>query len=272
MRVAALVPHLKPFGGIRRFLEIGNVFVDSPEVDYTVLCPHPKMDMPLEWFDYRGVIRPLTPPTEMGDSYDLVIVGDPPSFRYLDRFPSTQVYVYVIAGGEYTAQYKGFLATSYKHLSFVNNRVFLKDFPEARVVEGGVDINHFRSYRRFKVGYYAGRGDTKGESTIVESLSGLPNVELLPIQNILNKDLPVIYRSLDYFVAWEQRTGWSNTAAEAAACGVPVITNGVNVEPWADRAIVVKDLRRFFTCPMMDLSWGTVAAKLLELWKADGWI
>jgi hypothetical protein len=120
------------------------------------------------------------------------------------------------------------------------------------------------------VGYYAGRGALKGEDAIVSALSGVPHVELVPIAGLSHRDLVEAYSSLNYFVAWESREGWSNTAAEALSCGVPVVTNGVGCEPFLDRCITVPDLRRFFERPLHEFSWEVVCMKLADIWKRDG--
>ena len=54
------------------------------------------------------------------------------------------------------------------------------------------------------------------------------------------------YQQLHWYVAWEGGGGWCNMAAEALACGVQVVTNGNNCEPFLDRCYETDDLRKFF--------------------------
>ena len=258
MKIAAILPHLKQFGGVRRFLELGNVLVGLGH-EYTVVIPDEPTNR-LGWFDFHGLLRQVG-----SETYDVVLIGDPPSFPLLDRFTCPK-YVWVIAGGKYIPQYRRLYG---QHPFLLNNRVFLEDFPAARLVEGGVNTSHFRP-AKLRVGYYAGRGAAKGEREILGQLMDHPSVRLLPLEGRNNNDLPAYYSSLDYFVAWEQRPGWSNTAAEALACGVPVVTNGVNCEPFLTRCIVVQSLRDFFLDPMADFSWDRVADRLIEIWTEDG--
>ena len=71
-------------------------------------------------------------------------------------------------------------------------------------------------------------------------------------------------------MAWESRGGGTcNTAAEAIASGLTVVTNGVNTEPYANRVIKVDNLREFFTDPMKEFSWDRIADKLLEIFEKD---
>jgi hypothetical protein len=177
--------------------------------------------------------------------------------------------VWVIAGGQYTKQY---LEMVDRYPMLINNRSFLKTYPDARLVEGGVNTFHFRRLYPVKVGYYAGRGDIKGESQILEALSGSDFIKLVPFRDLSNTGMLQLYNAVDYFVAWEQRPGWSNTAAEAVACGTEVLTNGVNCEPFLDRCRVFESLqqvRDFLLAPMSDFAWERVAERLLEIWKED---
>jgi len=272
MRIAAILPHLKQFGGVRRFLELALVF-QSRGHEYEVVLPDAQEHC--GWFDGAVTCHNLKSRKYFGYDrlkFDVVLIGDPPSFPLLKKVEG-QPYIYVIAGGEYILQYRKLYG---KHPFLLNNRCFLEPFPEARLVEGGVNTAHFRiprSHPRSKaiwVGYQGGRGDTKGEAHIVEQLSGIGGLRTMGIEGETNDGLPLCYYMLDFFVSWQERPGWANMAAEALACGIPVVTNGKNVEPFIDRCIVVDNLREFFTNPMAEFSWERVADRLEEIWKEDG--
>ena len=51
--------------------------------------------------------------------------------------------------------------------------------------------------------------------------------------NITQNALASVYRGADIFVSAEHRAGWNNTAAEAAACGLPIITTGSGTSDFA---------------------------------------
>jgi len=267
VRISAVVPHLKPFGGVRRFLEIGNVFAARGH-EFRAWTLGGEKD--IKWFDYKGQLEHwvnLSSRHGITPGEQIVLIGDPLSFKYFKDFPNAVSYVYVIAGGEYLPQYQKLYG---EHPFLLNNRVFLTEFPEGRLVEGGVNSLHFRRKRPFRVGYYAGRGRIKGEQEIIDQLSDLRAVDLVGISGFSNDQIAKVYSCLDYFVVWESRPGWSNTAAEALASGVPVVTNGTNCEPFLDRCIVVDSLREFFMSPMKDLSWESVVDRLIEIWQEDG--
>ena len=267
MKIGIILPHLRIFGGIRRFLEVGRLLMaHGHDVTYYV-----KETGPLAWYD--PIFSPkieLWPKTYPLATY---LIGDPPSFPQLAKIGHLEhVYVWVIAGGKYIPMYQK-LYNEPSRLPFnhflLNNRVFLPSFPSARLCEGGVNTRRFTPWI-IRVGYYAGRGEMKGESHIVKSLSNIKHIDLVPIEGFGHNALVEVYRSLHYFVAWEQRPGWSNTAAEALACGISVVTNGVNVEPFRNRCIVVEDLRDFFVKPMEEWSWYNTVDRLEQIWKEDG--
>lgn len=257
MKIGILLPHMRAFGGVRRFLEVGNHLVKlNWSVGYYV-----GEFSDTSWFG-QAILGDIS---HWNDPFNvpIMLVGDPPSFKHLIRcYSSTSIYIWVIAGGDYTKAYQDYHKENPKARFLINNRSFRSDFPYATLLEGGVNTDFFKPVNKIRVGYYAGRGSTKGESHIVESLSPLPSVELVPIQGMSSEQVREVFSTLKYFVAWEQRPGWSNTSAEALACGVPVVTNGINCEPFADRCIVVKDLRKFFESPMDEFSWRGVANKL----------
>lgn len=271
MRIAAIVPHMLPFGGVRRFLEVGNV-LSNRGYDYMLFVknvePHGKPVEP--WMNYTGKMISWEK-AKYNIEADVVLIGDPPSFPILDEDPSFnvsgKVYIWVIAGGIYLKEYKNYESKGYSMI--LNSRVYSKDFPSARLCEGGVNTKVFTP-KTTRVGYYAGRGRQKGEYHIVDSLKDLKNVVLVAIKGLKTPELIEVYKSLDYFVCSEIRPGWPNTSVEALACGVPVVSDSLNTSPFSDRVINVKDLRGFFKSPMEDFSWERTCDRLEETWREDG--
>ncbi len=270
MRIAAIVPHILPFGGVRRFLEVGNV-LSNRGYDYLLFVknmePHGKPVEP--WMNYTGKMVSWEKAKYKIEA-DVILIGDPPTFPVFEDptvKTSGKAYIWVIAAGIYLKGYKEYEAKGYPMI--LNNRVYSEDFPSARLCEGGVNTHVF-SPKTVRVGYYAGRGQHKGEPHIVSSLKGMGHVIPVAIQGLKTPDLVKAYKSLDYFVCSENRPGWPNTAAEALACGIPVVSDSLNTSPFSDRVINVKDLREFFKSPMEDFSWERTCDRLEEIWREDG--
>jgi len=261
VKVGTVLPHMLKFGGVRRFLEIGNRLAARGHEHLLAVKPG---EASCDWMEYRGRIVGLD---DLLQSSDVLLVGDPPCItKYVwGHFPKDRLYVYVIAGGEYFSQYDKF----YGRCPFLLcNRVFQTRYPKGILLEGAVNTQGFRRTRSLRVGYQAGKGKSKGEALVRDALKDIPGLQPVPIQGVVSDQvLRHVYEGLDYFVAWEQREGWSNMAAEALACGVPVVTNGRNVEPFRDRCILVEDLRGFFLNPMGDFTWDGLVTRLLEIFN-----
>jgi len=258
---------MQPLGQIRRFLEVGNVLASRGH-HYTVYANNGKDED--RWMNYTGKLSSWK---EAGFTFeaDVVLIGDP-STLYILEDPnvtiSGKVYVWVLA------DYWGCLE-KYKKLEekgyalILITRLYVENFPNARMCEGGVNTSIFTP-KILKVGYYAGRRAHKGEQHIVDSLKGLRNVVPVPISGLDTTDLVRAYKKLDYFVCSETSKGWSNMAAEAVACGIPVVSDSHNTASFSDRVINVKDLRAFFEDPMGEFSWERTCDRLEAIWKEDG--
>jgi len=267
MKVGAILPHVRCFGGVRRFLEIGNEFIRRG-IDYTIFA---RKERVCDWFDFRGKI-------EGCDNIiaDFVFASYPPDFKVIPRVKG-KVFVYVIAGGMYIEGYR----KVYGRYPFIlNNRVFRKWFKKSHLVEGGVNVHTFSpnshsKSKKVRVLFYD--KNSKGAPYIRKELLGLKNIELIGLNGLKNEELVKEYQRGDFFVSWESRPGWSNTSAEALSCGLTVVGNGVNCEPFVDRIIKVNSLRSFFSNPenlqkrrrysMEDFSWEKVVDKLLEVFR-----
>lgn len=271
MKIAAIVPFVLPFGGIRRFLEVGNVMTARGH-DYTLYSKDAPVGARVSsWVDYHGKFLGWEE-AEYTFEADVIMVAHPNALFVLDdpRVTITgKVYIWVIAAGikSFRELYQEYDARGYSMILLT--RMYQKDFPNAELCEGGVNTSTFTP-KTLRVGYYAGRGTHKGEPHIVDSLNDLIHIIPVPIKGLDTPDLVKVYKSLDYFVCSETRAGWSNMAAEAIACGIPVVSDSVNTSLFSDKVINVKNLRAFFENPMGDFSWERVCDRLLEIWRNYG--
>ena len=254
MKVGAILPHLGVYGGVRRFLELGNVFTKKG-IEYTIFC---NKEQECRWFSCNFKIKDWS-----NIETDYILIGDPPCFRILPKAKG-KIFIYVIAGGLYIDMYK---AVYGKYPFILINRASIKYFPRSYLVEGGINTKHFTPKKR-RVLYYNDPRTIKGSGYIESQLKDLKNIELVGLKGLNNEELANAYKTGDYFVAWEAREGGTcNTGAEALASGLTVVTNGVNCEYFLDRVIVVENLRKFFADPMGEFSWERAVDKLLKIFQ-----
>ena len=258
--IGAVIPCLDKRGGVRHFLEIGNVLTRRG-YDYTIFTDDSAEK--LDWFKFDGQIKDW----RYGIKADIILVGDPQLLPVTDVMEG-KIYVWVIASGPYKEMYEPYVG---KFPFLLINRWFLKDYPNGHVVELGVNTEHFTPRIR-RVLFYSGgeRGLHKQGHIIYAALQDVPWVELVELKDLNNDELAEAYRSGDYFVAWEMEGGFSNTAAEALASGLPVVTNGNNCEPFIDKCIIVntpEKLRQFFVDPMKYNTWEYTVDELLKVLK-----
>lgn len=273
MKIGAIIPHCQIFGGNRRYLELGNCFIKRG-IDFTIYAKKPNCD----WFDFKGKIEGWK-----NIKADYILCGDPPSFGILPQ-TTGKIFIYVQAGGGYIMGSKwakgGYISLYGKYPFIANHRIFLKDFPKAHLIEGGVNTKFFKpnlavpKSDKPRVLYY-NRG-SKGGEYIKSQLADLDTIELVGFQGLNNNELLKLYQGADFFISWESRDGWPNTAVEALSCGLTVVSSGFNCQPFINNVTIVKSLRQFFMdkdnfivekkyCSMERFSWEKVADKLLEL-------
>lgn len=255
--ISAVVPCLEKRGGIRQFLEIGNILVDRG-YDYTIFTDDPPNI--LDWFNFKGKIVDW----RNGIKADKILIGDPQILPATDQMEG-EIFMWVIAGiGPYKEMYAPYRG---KFKTLVNGRYYLKDYPEASLCELGVDTKHFTPKKR-RVLYYSGRSAQKQVHIIERALSNIDSVELFELKGLGNDELVQAYHSGDFFVAWQMEGGFAGMVAEALACGLPVVTNGNCCAPFIEKVIVVnteQELRDFFENPMKDFTWEKTVDNLLKI-------
>lgn len=259
--IGAILPHLQRYGGVRRFIELGNEFIKKG-YSFTLFLPKKEKKRARKYsWDFKGEMASFK---EIGSHIHLFLLGHPRSpctdvLPLLDK--TIPIYIYVIAGGEYIRDYR---KLEKRYPLVVNNRSFLEYFPKARVIEGGVNTSYFRP-EKLRVAYHGAKG-----GTVEKELSLIPFIELIPLKNLDDESLLKAYQRADWFVSWEERPGWANMAAEALSCGCGVVSNGVNTQPFQDKIVVVDDLQEFFLDPLSNLNWKYVARKWEDIFKEDG--
>lgn len=254
LALGVILPHTKIFGGVKRFFEIGNILIGKGHA-FTVFTPDGKAP---EWFDFKGAVVPLEKIS--GYFFDALFITEP---DYLQQLKNANTALRIFYAVLQRRHIKSVLAQDdiivfanssplYQYLGGTKKSNLVKCI-------GGIDAHKFRFQPRKPVpgepfvvlAYGRFYRRKKGTDLVVKACETLYrkgyNVKLLlfdsPVDEADRKkveafsckvpfeffvDYPVdqltdLYHKADLFVSAERNAGWSNTSAEAMACGVPVV-------------------------------------------------
>lgn len=255
LTLGVILPHTKLFGGVKRFFEIGNILVRKGHA-FTIFTPDGRGP---DWFDFHGSVVALENIRDF--AFDALFITEPEYLSHLKDARTALRIFYAVLQRRYIKKVMAkpglmVMANSgslYRYLGGEKKKNLVKCI-------GGIDADKFKFAGRppkkesepFVVLAY-GRfyRRKKGTSLVVKACEHLYrsgyNLRLLlfdtPVDEQARKkverftckapfeffiDHPVaqmaaLYHKADLFVSAERNAGWSNTCAEAMACGVPVI-------------------------------------------------
>jgi glycosyltransferase involved in cell wall biosynthesis len=259
VKIAALLPHVEIFGGVRRYLEIGNELVEK---GHTFVLFTPKGERP-DWLEFAGTSRPFE--SLEADRFDIGLCSEYSVLPHFDRLKAEAKFFYFLLEGH---KKEGEVARSGYY--FLGNsegicrRVERKYGLHCYRAPGGINPDIFYPLEKsapapspaaggeFRILCY-GRvyKKRKGVRHVIRAVEGLypkfPGLRLIFFDSLVGEDRrdprPLIKTSVphdfhlnlpqekmawlfsgaDLFVSAEKRAGWANTAAEAMACRVPVV-------------------------------------------------
>lgn len=263
MKIAALLPHVEIFGGVRRYLELGNEFVRRGH-QFLLYTPE---GQPPHWLEFKGEIRPLA--TAFQENHDIVLCSEYSLLNDFIACPAKVKFFYFVLA-RHPLEKKvvrlpfRFLANSSGLARYFSRRYGL----HCEVAAGGINPALFHPQKRegsqeeFRVLCY-GRiyRRRKGIHLVVKAVEKLwkkyPETKLLlfdsPVKGesrdpreILKTPVPYeffwnlpqnkmawLYSQADVFVSAEWRAGWSNPTAEAMACGIAVVCTPAGTQDFA---------------------------------------
>jgi len=263
MKIAALLPHVEVFGGVRRYLEIGNEFVRRGE-EFTLF--HPKGNRP-EWLEFKGIVRPFSSLEE--ETFDIGLCSEYSILPYFEKLNAKKKFFYFVR-----EKHKKDREVVKKNFLFLGNsekacrRLERKFGISCPRVVGGVNPEIFypmkaREQRdEFRILCY-GRiyKKVKGIKDIIHAVENLskrlshlrliffdcwveeekkdPRTMIktrVPYDfhfNLPQDKMAWLFSQADIFVSAEKRAGWSNTTAEAMACCLPVVCTKNGTEDFA---------------------------------------
>jgi len=254
MKIAALLPHIEVFGGVRRYLELGNEFSRR---GHTFVLFHPGGGKP-GWLDFQAEARPLSSLAD--EEFDIGLCSEYSILTEFDRLRARSKFFYFVLEGhkrerEVVRRNFRFLGNSegicrrmerkygiacLRAAGGVNPRIFHPE-PDRQKDRNTFNILCYgRIYKR-----------RKGIGSVIRAVESLarahPNLRLIFFDTLVGRDrcdprpliktrvphdfhldLPQdrmawLFSQADLFVSAERRAGWSNTTAEAMACRVPVV-------------------------------------------------
>jgi len=253
MKIAAILPHLDVFGGVRRYIEIGNIFVKR---GHSFKIYHPSGSPPT-WLEFLGETRPIE--QVISDENEIAISSDYSVLDYLERANAQKKIFYCLLehkNNRRVCRNKKFLIMGNSTgICEMVRRKFKRDCIEAI---GGVNPELFHPVEIKKesgeiriLSYGRIYKKRKGIDKVVKAAEILhrsyPSLKLLlfdtPVGNprvdsrgMLRTKIPVrfysalpqermanLYSQADIFVSAEKRAGWSNPCAEAMACRTAVV-------------------------------------------------
>lgn len=254
MKIAAVLPHVEIFGGVRRYLEIGNELTSR---GYYFVLFHPDGNKP-EWLEFKGITKSFSSLSK--ETFDIGLCSEYSVLPYFEKLNARAKCFYFLLKG-----HKQEKETIKKNYFFLGNSEGLCRHLEKKYkiscsrAPGGVNPEFFYPAKKtqseineFRVLCY-GRiyKKRKGIQHVIRAVEGLykefPRLKLVffdslvgedrrdsrpmiksPIPHEFHLNLPQskmawLYSQADIFVSAERRAGWSNTIAEAMACKIPVV-------------------------------------------------
>lgn len=253
LKIAILLPHIKAYGGVRRFLEMGNIFVTKGH-EFTIYSLDKNLDF--SWYgEFNGNIT-----SNFIDiiNNDILITGDVELLPYLSKFPNLRVAFIVTTSDACNG--------IFKYLNILQDQTVIslfcsstaKEFYEKMILldpsrhflaAGATNIHNFRQITRdeqknwdLTLMFYSCHDMPRKQSELIFNTIknlGYPMItfsrkpvqfgigtSLFKVVNPPNNQLPFLYQKAHIFITFERGAGWCNTGAEAMACGVSLITNG----------------------------------------------
>lgn len=277
MKIAGILPHLYIYGGVRRYIEIGNELTARGH-DFTLYTPAAD---PPTWIQSRSKVKTIDQVIQ--DSNDVAIGGSLKILPFLERANARKKIFYAVI--EKIPNEKK-IYQNRNLMIMANSSGLLERIQKKYRVPcldgiGGINPDAFfpknvkKDNNKFKIMCYGRLSrKRKGGRQVIKAVELLykkyPRLELVlfdsitknneedPFKelktkvacrfylNLPQKEMAGIYSGADIFVSAEKHAGWSNTSAEAMACRLPVICTTSGTKDFAihgETALVIPNDR-----------------------------
>lgn len=247
----AILPHTKLFGGVRRFFELGEILIQRGHA-FTIFTPE---GIPPDWFTFHGEVKPLNAISSYRldalfltetDFVDHLVNANAalkifyhvgPRAKLTTVLKHKQVLVFSNSSNMYTLDKRKYGIETIRAFGGVHLPAKPKPYSPAETI-------HIMAYGRltrkgkgtalvvraceklYKKGYpvklllFDSPIDDRSSEKIRNFTCKVPFEFILDHPVMDNEEL---FKRADIFVAAEKKGGWSNTAAEALASGIPLV-------------------------------------------------
>ena len=254
MHLGVILPHTKLYGGVKRFLELGNIFIELGHT-FTVYTEEGKAP---SWYDFKGETKTFADLKK--DDIDALFTTE---VKFLEQLTTAHAKRKILYHVRITEKIRK--AFKYPDIEFFacSTNIYLYDKKKYGIEPfkalGGVNVENYQEKTDYSVkgrpfcvmayGRLAER--VKGTKYVVKACEKLYkkgyNIKLLLFDTAISEkaqklidnfsaDVPFefvqnhpfdknseLFNQADVFIAAEKHAGWSNTVAEAMACALPVI-------------------------------------------------
>lgn len=254
MHLGVILPHTKLYGGVKRFLELGNIFIELGHT-FTVYTVEGKAP---SWYDFKGETKTFADLKK--DDIDALFTTE---VKFLEQLTTAHAKRKILYHVRMTEKIRK--AFKYPDIEFFacSTNIYLYDKKKYGIEPfkalGGVNVENYQEKTDYSVkgrpfcvmayGRLAER--VKGTKYVVKACEKLYkkgyNIKLLLFDTAISEkaqklidnfsaDVPFefvqnhpfdknseLFNQADVFIAAEKHAGWSNTVAEAMACALPVI-------------------------------------------------
>lgn len=256
MKIGVVLPHTKLYGGVKRFLELGNFFISKGHQVF-IFTRDGKFP---DWFSFKGQIYTFDKIREF--DLNALFFTEPSFARIVNEAEADRKIFYFVRANENLKKIKKkvenveFFANSTNMVQLAKRKFNIEAFPAI----GGLNPRQYEpkkdlvteQEKPIEVLAYGRLAERrKGTKFVVRACERLLkkgyNIHLtlfdtpvtdkmeraikefstfVPYTFILNHPIDKnqeIFHKADVFVASEKKAGWANTVVEAMACGIPVI-------------------------------------------------
>jgi glycosyltransferase involved in cell wall biosynthesis len=252
MRIGAILPHLLVFGGVRRYIELGNAFIARGH-EFIIFTPDGTRS---DWLPFGGEVRSFAGLPE--SKLDIAVCGSPELTDVLDMADTREKIFYLQLEN---VRDEASIIRSGKYLIMVNSSGLRRRVRTRYGIDpiegiGGVNPALFHPVEKrrrdaFNILCYGRLSrPRKGTRFVIRAARWMykhgydvrlqlfdalnpgesdprigfdPGMPYAYYLDLPQERMAEMYGAADVFVSAEHRAGWSNTAAEASACGLAVV-------------------------------------------------